>query len=308
VILTRSNLVVRELVDRRVLAAVQLTDASTGLPIVGPAQIRPVSARLVNPTGQPPVDIAVGFDGRTLRIQRNRSGLFVFFTAPLFTGYTDAFENPPLPPELRQPLGGNQFLDLVLRVRVEVTDPGANYLPRMFTIDLPRSLVAAEANSVLNTVQVPVFPAPNAMLDGSAALRVRVEQADDASVLLPGVLIEVFRRPRAQNDLPIGRGMTEWRGRTRGEALVVVGGLRRFRVGGNGALVNSESIEVEAARDPAFTGAIDTLPDVDAIADRNNPSMIRPPLRPQNSSITTFPAQPLDLRPGQELTVRIQMP
>jgi hypothetical protein len=137
---------------------------------------------------------------------------------------------------------------------------------------------------------------------------VRVEQTNNAAVLLPGVLIEVFRRPRAQNDAPIGRGLTEWRSRTRGEALVAIGGLRRFRVGGNGALVNSESIELETARDPAFTGAIGSSPDVDAIADRNNASIFRPPARPQNSTITTFPAQPLDLRPGQEQTVRIQMP
>ncbi len=299
-----------ETIDRRALGALELVDAVTELPLPLDAQVRILSINRVNPTGQPPLSFPVSFDDNSVRLLRNHRGRYVILRAPAFSDYVAVFENPPYPPALtHRPQGSNETITLVLRVSLAVTYAGPHYLPRQFTFDLPRSLNASAADTVFNPIAVPLFRSPAAPAqDGSAVLRVSVRQADNATAL-PGVLLTAFRTPRAAGERPVGQGMTDWRGRVSGEALVPLPGLRRFRPGaGPVVVVASETIELEAARDSSFTGAPDTFPDVRKITAAAHADVIKPPLKPQNSVLeVTRPAGALSLTPGQEMAVALRM-
>ena len=268
---------VAEHVDRRMLGAVQFVDAVTGLPITMAAQVEVRGATLEN--GAPPV--ALPLSERSVQIRQNRSGLHAILRAPFYDEYAATFDAPQNPPGR-------------LRLRLAVTDAGPDYLPQEFAITLPRSLDPADADSVRRPVRVGLFRAPGApVLGGWSVLRVRV--ADNASRGLPGVLVRVFRSPRAAGDRAIGQGMSEWRGGLRGEALVAVADLPRFRPGGGGNVFETEQvIVIEALRDPNFTGARDRFPDLTSILAGPSVSII-PPAAP-------------NLRAGRETTASITMP
>jgi hypothetical protein len=134
-------------------------------------------------------------------------------------------------------------------------------------------------------------------------LRVRVTEAGvDPPNPLPGVLVRVFRSPRGAADAPIGIGMTDWRGGIRGEALVPLIGIERFRPGSGATVIETDqAIEFEAARDTGFTAAVDQLPNALSIAAAAAaPVQI---LRPD-----TTPATPMRVEAGREYVVHLAMP
>jgi hypothetical protein len=280
--------------DRRVLGAFQFIDAVTELPIAGAAAVEVRRATLVG-QGNAPVALSDG----SIQIRQTRSGFHAVFHAPFFDAYTSAFENPPSPPEL---------LNNPLRLRLAVTRAGSHYLPQEFDFDLPRSLDPADANNVFQPEPVRLFRAPAAPVLGSwVALRVRVRQVN-THVGLPGVLVRVFRGPRGAADEPIGQGMTEWRGDTRGEALVVLPEVPRFRPGaGNNVFETTQQIQFEVIRDTQFTGAANQLPDMPRILAGNAPEIITRPT-PANPLTLLEPTAPVNVRAGEELTVRLEMP
>jgi hypothetical protein len=286
-----------ETVDRRVLGAFEFVDAVTRLPVSTPATLQPRSADV----GGSPISPAL--DEYTLRIRQNRRGLWVILRAPFFDTYTSTFEGPAAPPETTP---------TPLRLRLGVTDIGEYYQPQEFDITLPRSLDPAAADSIFNPVQIGVLRAPSApVLDGWSVLRVLVTQAGAEANRLPGVLLRVFRSPRAPSDVPIGLGMTDWRGGIRGEALVAVTGIQRFRPGsGPQAVIETEqAIEFEATRDSAFTGAPGQLPNVPRLVAGTDPGLIRPPSLPAGSSLTVVrPTSPLRARVGREDVIQLAMP
>jgi len=108
------------------------------------------------------------------------------------------------------------------------------------------------------------------------------------------------------NDPAIGQGMTEWRGELRGEALVAVADLPRFRPGaGDDVFETTQPIHLEATRDPNFTGAAGQYPDTpelspDAISRRSDP--------PAGPALIVAPPAPLNLRASHEMTVHLTMP
>jgi hypothetical protein len=233
----------------------------------------------------------------------------VIVRAPFFDAYASTFDNPVAPPEtVLHPL----------RLRLAIVDAGLHYLPRDFQIDLPRSLDPERPDSVLRPQPVPLFRAPNAPVqDGWALLRVLVTQTGTSSPekRLPGVLVRVFRAPRADADGPIGEGMTDWRGDITGEALVPVLGILRFRPGdGDDVIETGQSIVFEATRHEGFTGAAGQLPDVPALLAGTGAGVIRPPAIPQGSALRvlrpepTVPPAPLRVQPGREYTVHLAMP
>jgi hypothetical protein len=136
-------------------------------------------------------------------------------------------------------------------------------------------------------------------------------------VPLPGVLVRVFRSPRAAPDRPIGVGMTEWRGAVRGEALVPVAGVQRFRPGsGSTPIETQQPIELEATRETGFTGSDGSLPDVARLAsggtgvvrhvDRGAGSQLAVVVRPDERPAE--PDSPIHLRAGREYVVHVTMP
>jgi hypothetical protein len=284
---------------RRVLGAVQFVDAVTGLPVVFPAQIDVRGADV----GGVPVDVAL--HEHAVRLRQNRAGLVVVFSAPFFDAYTNTFDAPAPPPET----AANP-----LRLRLAVEDAGPSYLPQEFFVDLPRALNPDAPDAVFNPQRVALFRTPNASVqDGWAVLRVRATAAGPgAATPLPGVLIRVFRAPRAVDDLPIGVGMTEWRGGVVGEALVPVTEIQRFRPGAGASVIETDqAIEIEATRHSGFTGATGTLPLVPALISGTGTGVIRPPAQPAGSSLEILqPAAPPPLRvqAGREYVVHLAMP
>lgn len=175
--------------DRRVFGAIEFVDDVTAARVLAPLHV----------------------DAPGVGLMRNRSGLYVIRTIAGQDAYTRAFDAPPAnPPRANVPM--------------TVRDPGNAYLPRGFTVKLPRLLrtptspVAAE-DDVLRPVQVRLSPAASLPLRGTwAALRLRVVAKDSSpEVGLANVLVEAT--PSVAG-LDVQRTMTD----SHGEALVVVAG------------------------------------------------------------------------------------
>ena len=280
--------------DRRVLGAFQFVDAVTSLPITTAADVEVRSAALAG--GGPAIDVPL--HERSVQLRQNRSGFQVIWRAPFFDEYCSSFVDPEDPDET--PPGTR------LRLRLALRNAGPHYLPREFEFNLPRSIDPEEDDNVFEPVIVPLFRAPGApVLGGWSVLRVRVTQ-EITNVPLPGVLVRVFRSPRDPADPAIGQGMSEWRGDLRGEALVAVADLPRFRPGqGNDVFETTQPIHLEATRDPNFTGAAGQFP---VIPGNTTPGVIIRRSDPPPPLLTVEPAAPLDLRAGSEMTVHLTMP
>lgn len=286
-----------EAIERRVLAGVQFVDAVTRLPVTVTASLSVRRALVAGVAAELPLA------ERAVDIRQNRRGVYVLFRAPFFDTYTSRFMDPAAPAETQAG---------PLRLRVSLSDAGPQYLPQEFEIPLPRALDPAAAESVLEPQQVRLFRSPSAPgRDGWAVLRVSVRQAGANPVnRLPGVLVRVFRSPRGPADQPIGSGMTDWRGGARGEALVAVADLQRFRPGAAGNVIETEQeIVLEATRHTGFTGTAGQLPDVARLIAGAGPGIVRPPGLPLNSQLTILrPATPIRVRPGREYVVELAMP
>lgn len=102
-----------DVIDRRVLGAVEFLDATTHLPIRRPFYVRSDEARFL----------------------RNRSGRYVVADAKGLTHHTRAFTAPP--PE---PAPGSIPID------ISVADPSGAYLPRIAHLPLPRNPDPANAD------------------------------------------------------------------------------------------------------------------------------------------------------------------
>jgi hypothetical protein len=290
-----------ESVDRRVLGAIQFVDAVMGVPVTRPADIEAVGAQLMGVPGFPEVVIPQG----GVRLRQNRSGMHVVMSAPLFEDYTAAFENPPPPEETEEG---------PLRLRLAVTDAGPEYLPQEFFFDIPRSLNAQTPESVFVPHVVQLFRAPSASTqDGWTVLRVSVAlQGTNPPAPAPGVLVSVRTVPRAFGEQPrlLGEGMTDWRGRAFGEAVVALPAVRRF-LPGNGGMVETteQGISFEAMREGNFTGAGAALPNATRMRAGTGADLIRPPDRPPGSQLQVLsPTPPVMVRSGREYVVRLAIP
>jgi len=255
-----------------------------------------VEVRRVTIAGEPS---PVALPKDAVRILQNRSGRHVIFRAPFFDTYTSTFLNPVAPPETAGgPLG----------LHVSVTDPGPYYLPHEFRFDLPRSMTPTDSNAVHQPVVVGLYRTASAPVqEGWAVLRVRVMRAGtNPREPIGGVLLRVFRSPRAGGDRAIGDGMTDWRRDMRGEALVPATGIQRFRPGsGQNVIETDQLIEFEATRDSGFTGAAGQLPDVPRLIAGTASGIVRAAA----AQIQILrPAGPLRVRAGREYAVDLVIP
>jgi len=127
----------RERVERRVLGALRLVDATTLVPIDDPLIVSAPGARLL----------------------RNRSGLYVIHSWTRLPTHEDAFDAPPAAPAVGS-------ASLVLDVR----DPAGKYLGRRIAIALPRDPTPAnveQSGSLFRAVEVPMYPAASAAVSAS---------------------------------------------------------------------------------------------------------------------------------------------
>ncbi|MBW4484543.1 MAG: hypothetical protein KME14_18580 [Tildeniella torsiva UHER 1998/13D] len=181
----------RELCDRRILAALRCRDGVTQLPVRSSMQIA----------------------ARGVSILRNRSGYYVIVSAPGFERYTQTFDLAEL-----------GVAPAPATLTLQITDPSGQYLPRRFTVPLPRPAAVGDpapapgSPSVFQPIDIPLYPSPLARTSpGWAVLRTTVLNATTGR-RLPWALIRTTLATAA--DTPF-LGLSDWRG----EALVAVRGI-----------------------------------------------------------------------------------
>jgi hypothetical protein len=159
--------------------------------------------------------------------------------------------------------------------------------------------------SVFVPQDIPVFRSPSARSgSGWVTLRARVVKSGTDEPL-PGVLIRVFRSPRGSTDLPVGTGFSDWRGEMKGEAVVPVIGITRFRTGGGDQVVETEQpIEFETTRIASFSGSANRIPCLTPLLFNSSSEQVIAPSEPAIPS----PAGVMNVRAGREYTVTLSMP
>jgi hypothetical protein len=206
--------------------------------------------------------IAVSASGLTF--VRNHRHYYVIYrsTHPELRVHHDQFDAPPSVP----PVGSVTF---TLRA-----DPLTRmYLSRQAAFALPRDPDPDADDSLFTPIDVGLYPAPTGTLfPGWGSLRVTVTDAGGDPV--PGALVRVVERADPANVM--GRGISDWRGRARGEALVPVADIPTLAVPANGngngngngpILSQSVAVNVQAFHDPAFDSET-ALPDPDDLEAR----------------------------------------
>lgn len=216
---------------RRVWGALRFVDAMSGHTIASPLRVDLPGARL----------------------QRNRSGFFVVTALDDLANrdarrdYENAFD--PIPPAPALSLPGT------------VSDPAGRYLARRFTLDLPRSPLAAAPGAtpaLFDAAPVTLDPSSaTSLLPTWAALRLSVRRTGAPAAQA------VIRVQRAGSDAVLGRGMTD----ARGEALVAVVGVAQVTPGADELVVETEiAVDVIVSAETAL--APGALVDPDLLAAR----------------------------------------
>lgn len=243
-----------ELLDHRVLGAIEFVDAVTAARVRGPLRIDPV--------------------GTHARIEANRSSLYVIHGAPGLESHAGTFSRMPATPAA-------ESLDLA----VAVSDPSRRYLPRMTHIKLPRKdAPASDPQSVLNPIVVPLYPASSASVGQHwAVLRVRVQTDDGTARGLRNALIVLS--PNLDGIEP-ALAMTG----PHGEALAAIAGVAPIlpSSGGDAVLTREFTCDVEVVLDRRVVRVeaessmeVDVLPDPQAIAEDRAASHPDIVVRPQ---------------------------
>jgi hypothetical protein len=188
-----------EFLDRRALGAIEFVDAITAARMRAPLRVEPSDERVV--------------------ITTNRSALYVIRSAPGLEHHLGEFEQAPATPAL----GSLDF-------GISASDPAHRYLSRTTRIKLPRKdAPQSDAQSVLNPIVVPLYPASAAAVGSNwAVLRARVQ--DGTARGLSNVLVVVS--PQLAGFSPVTAVTDE-----RGEALVAVTGVAPVLPSGGGAAV-----------------------------------------------------------------------
>jgi hypothetical protein len=201
--------VIVERVEQRVLGAVRFMDAASRTPIARRMQL----------------------DAADLHFTQGARHLAIIARAKGFDAYVERFE-PPLPA-----IAATSFV-------ATVHDPVGQYLPRRFSIVLPRTPATAAplaATSVFRPLEVALLPAATAPIATSWA-EARITVRDVAgNALRPNVLVRALG-PAA---LPVperqfGVGMTD----ARGEALVAMPSVPLFRTSNGGGAVMTAEIPI----------------------------------------------------------------
>lgn len=255
-----------EMVTRRVLGAVRFVDGNTTLPILAPLQVTA--------------------DSVTLR--RNRSGLYVVHPQPpLSQPYRDAFLTQPADPAVN-----------TLTVTITAVDPQNRYLPVTHTITLPRDPDPANADSdtsLFKPIDIALYPTPTAVSQpGWAIVRLTIQDAATNDPI-PGAYIRIHDPNDA--DILLARGLTEWRGRTIGEAFIGVPNIpvTTWNDGDADNVVNiTRAVTITAYADPNFPPESSTPP---------NPAVLE-------ATRATFPSASSNqqLASGQLTVVTIKIP
>ncbi len=181
-----------EVSDNRVLGAIRLCDLTTG---------RAINYSLV-------------LESKGVVFFQNLSGLYVIKSAPEFSEYCGAFDELPSTPAI-----GSERIDIL------ASDPAGHYLPRKFSMNLPRDPSPEPDSldhSLFNPVEVYMFPGPAASaLINWSIIRVTVTMegpGDESQKPVAGALLRVFKN---SDTASLAKGITD----KRGEGVVFVPGI-----------------------------------------------------------------------------------
>lgn len=220
----------REMVDRRVLGAVELVDATTTRRILRPLELR----------------------SDTASFRRTRLGLYAIVSAQGLEAHTDAFDAPPTEP-------AQASINIEMRIR----DPQGGYLERRARMALPRDPSSADPlpeSSVFRSAPVTMFAAPAGLIAVNwGIVRASVLRQSDGAPL-SGALVLV----RESGGGPVrGRGLTD----RRGEAMAAVEGIPvvMFNQEDDGPVTTTQvAFDVVAVFDPDMAAP----PDPDELENR----------------------------------------
>jgi hypothetical protein len=109
-----------------------------------------------------------------------------------------------------------------------VTDAGPHYLPQGFNTTCRARGSGGGQQCLPARARGPVSHRARGRTGGRSCAVRRDAGRRRSAQSAPRCAASVFRSPRGAADLPIGLGMTEWRGGVRGEALVPVAGVGVF--------------------------------------------------------------------------------
>ncbi|MFN8333468.1 MAG: hypothetical protein U0175_25595 [Caldilineaceae bacterium] len=157
---------------------------------------------------------------------------------------------------------------------VVADDRAGEYLPRRYMLTLPRDpnpANAATANSLFQAAQVVMYPtATSPVTSGWAIVRVTVVNAT-TNAPLPGALVRLVQ---TDGNRLLARGVSDWRGRAIGEALIAAPNVPAITFGpANGGddgavLVDTIAASVEAFFDPQAIISDAHPPDPDDLEQR----------------------------------------
>lgn len=212
--------------ENRVLGAISFIDATTGQRITEQMTV----------------------SGAGVSLRRNFSGYYVITRADGLAAHNESFQDPPAAPTV-------ESLDFTLQVE----DPRRQYLPRRFTVELPRNPDPDSENAIVKPIEVRVYPAPIAQVGPRwAIVRASVfRQGSDER--LGGALIRVRRTSDGE---VLARALSD----ERGEALVAVEGIPVTTWDdGEGPVISNE---VEVTLETIFDPDADGYPDPDDLEAR----------------------------------------
>lgn len=165
-------------IENRVLAGVRFEDIATG-----------TTVRL-------PLDVRGAPGGVPLTTYTNRRSIHVVSGAEGLEEYVASFSAPPAAP----PVGD-------VSLTLEVRDPSGTYLPREFSIAVPRTIDRTLPDSVYELVSVPLLRSPLAGRSRNwAMIRIRLN-AGATSDGVPAALVRVVQDPTGAREI-LGWGMS----------------------------------------------------------------------------------------------------
>jgi hypothetical protein len=255
----------KERCDRRLIAALRCVDGITQGSIRQPLQLSAAGSRFT----------------------RNRRGLYVLLQAPGFETYRHTFDLESL-----------AVLPSVPPLEITVTDPSGQYLPRRFSLSLPRGMDDTVDDYLFRPALIRLYPSPlGATNPGWAVLRTTVMN-DDTNQRLPWALVEVVQN--GQTTL----SQADWRG----EALVAVPGIPVTTWSSGEAPAPASTTEVSAQLtvlfDPAVTPLAD-LADLISLRDLNADYLPNPDQLNSNRVGLLTGTQTLLLASGRDRSYRL---
>ncbi|MBE9064692.1 hypothetical protein [cf. Phormidesmis sp. LEGE 11477] len=209
---------VREWRDRRVIAGLRFVDATTGGSILQPLRLAAARSEFV----------------------QNRRGFYVLLSAPGFENYTNTFDIT------------NAVAPAATVLNINIQDPTGQYLPRQFSLSLPRDadsdLDSVGDESLFRPVRVTLYPSAIAPTNPNWAI-LRTTVLNNANQRLPWALIKTT--VNTETTLT----QADWRG----EALIAIPGIPIVTASSDESSEDPSTREFSADLEVVFDPALNTI-------------------------------------------------